>query len=75
MIIKLGYGYGSVVIPDKYKNEECKSVAAEINKTSLQALCIPSPKTNAPTGMSNPPSYIDNMPKFCSGPNGLEKCK
>lgn len=40
LIVKLGYG--SVVMPEKYKAEQCQSIANTINATySKEAICIP----------------------------------
>lgn len=42
LIVKLGYG--SVVMPEKYKAEQCQSIANTINATySKEAICVPAP--------------------------------
>jgi len=42
LIVKLAYA--SVTIPEKYPAEQCKSVAAEINNSRYEAICIPAPR-------------------------------
>lgn len=45
LIVKLAYA--SVTIPEKYPAEQCKSIAAEINNSRYEAICIPAPKPNS----------------------------
>lgn len=46
LIFGLSYGYGSVVMPEKYPKDQCEKIAKEFEVSSNRAKCVPAPKYN-----------------------------